>query len=145
MLFSFPFEENIFAIYMYFLPMYVQLWEEFGDVIQETKQRFLEESDHHPTMTPYYSGRGLNLQLKITRIKNLRDCFDRAHWLPYCSTSDQVCHQYELLVASLENAIKDLHNKWIDSVEPDPTVLLNRFLMIYKVSLFFYIQKRKQK
>lgn len=69
-----------------------------------------------------------------------------ADWLPHCSTSDQVCHQYDLLVASLDNAIKDIYNKWIDSVGPDPSVLLNRFLMMFKVGeRFFFIFAKKRK
>lgn len=101
----------------------------FGDEIQATKQEILQEREEHPSMTPYFSGRALNMRLRIARLQNMKKSFDDAEWLSYCSMSNEVNEQYKKLVHSIQDTITDLFHKWIDDVGEDVNKRLDRYLM----------------
>ncbi|CAK9808028.1 Dynein axonemal heavy chain 2 [Anthophora quadrimaculata] len=106
-----------------------EIWKLFGDDIQQTKQEVLDEREEYPSMTPYYAGRALNLLLKGARLQSTREVLEQAMWMPYCSLSEDLYYQHDLLKKSIEDLVSDIHSRWIHEVGENPRARLDRFLM----------------
>ncbi|XP_072759448.1 dynein axonemal heavy chain 2 [Anoplolepis gracilipes] len=105
------------------------VWQIFADDIQRTKQEVLNEREEYPSITPYYAGRALNLRLKGDRLLSTRRMLQEAEWMPYCGMSEEIYHQEDIVIKSIEDSMKDLHTKWVHDVGENPRARLDRCLM----------------
>jgi hypothetical protein len=55
---------------------------------------------------------------------------DDAQWLPPCGMEEKVHMQYEKLMESMENTVRDLYQKWCDSLDGNMNARPDRTLMI---------------
>lgn len=101
----------------------------FGDEIQKAKREILEQQDEYSALAPYYAGRALNLRSKTKRLENIKSMFVKACWLPHCSMSDEVYHQYEILVGWTRDATLAIYHRWIEDAGTDFVDRLDRCLM----------------
>lgn len=101
----------------------------FGEEIERTKQEIVDEREEYSSLAPYYAGRALNLSLKSKRLERMKDTLSAASWMPYCSMSEQVYNQYEILVGSIGDAIVGLYHEWTNDIGDNPTCRLDRYLM----------------
>ncbi|KOC70969.1 Dynein-1-beta heavy chain, flagellar inner arm I1 complex [Habropoda laboriosa] len=106
-----------------------EIWKLFGDDIQQTKQEVLDEREEYLSITPYYAGRALNLLLKGARLQSTREVLEQAMWMPYCSLSEDLYYQHDLLKKSIGDLVADIHSRWIHEVGENPRARLDRFLM----------------
>lgn len=106
-----------------------QIWEMFDHDIQRTKQEVLDEREEYPSMTPYYSGRALNLRLKGARLQSTKVMLEEAAWMPYCGLSIEICMQHDILMKSIEDLVQYLYSNWTYHVGDNPRARLDRFLM----------------
>lgn len=105
------------------------MWQIFADDIQRTKQEVLTEREEYPSITPYYAGRALNLRLKGDRLLSTRKMLKKAAWMPYCGMSEEIYHQKDIVIRSIEDSMKDLYANWLYDVGENPRARLDRFLM----------------
>lgn len=101
----------------------------FADNIQRTKQEVLYEREEYPAITPYFAGRALNLRLKGDRLLSTRKMLEEAEWMPYCGMSVEIYHQQDIVIRSIDDAVKNLYVQWLDDVGDNPRSRLDRFLM----------------
>ena len=101
----------------------------FGDEIQSTKQEILDEGEEYSALAPHFAGRALNLRLKGKRLERIKEALTRSSWMPYCSMSEEVYHQYDIVVGSIRDAIIGLYHKWTDDIGDNPALRLDRYLM----------------
>ncbi|KAG7190743.1 hypothetical protein KM043_006815 [Ampulex compressa] len=106
-----------------------QIWSIFGEDVQRTKQEVMNEREEYPAMTPYYAGRALNLRLKGARLQSTRKMLEEAEWMPFSSMSEEVYHQYDIVLKSIEDAVTDLYGRWVHETGDNPRSRLDRFLM----------------
>lgn len=106
-----------------------QVWQIFADDIQRTKQEVLNEREEYPSLTPYYAGRALNLRLKGDRLLSTGKMLEEAEWMPYCAMSEEIYHQEDIVIRSIEDSMKDLHAKWLHDVGDNPRSRLDRCLI----------------
>lgn len=52
-----------------------------------------------------------------------------AKWMGQCSISEEVYHQYEIMVNSIRETIVRLYHKWMDDIGDNPKSQLDRYLM----------------
>ncbi|XP_025155769.1 dynein heavy chain 2, axonemal [Harpegnathos saltator] len=105
------------------------VWQMFAEDIQRTKQEVLHEREEYPAITPYYAGRALNLRLKGDRLLSTRKVLEEAEWMPYCGMSMEVYCQQDIVIRSIEDAVKNLYAQWLQNVGENPRSRLDRFLM----------------
>lgn len=105
------------------------MWQILSDDIQGTKQEVLNEGEEYSSITPYYAGRALNLRLKGDRLLLTRKMLEKAEWMPYCSMSEEIYHQEDIVIRSIEDSIKNLYVKWLHEVGDNPRARLDRYLM----------------
>ncbi|KAL6445588.1 hypothetical protein ACFW04_000847 [Cataglyphis niger] len=104
------------------------VWQIFADDIQQTKLEVLNEKEEYSSITPYYAGRALNLRLKGDRLLSTRRMLEEAEWMPYCGMSEEIYHQEEIVIGSIEDSVKNLYAKWLQDVG-NPRTWLDRCLM----------------
>ncbi|KAL6262835.1 hypothetical protein P5V15_005625, partial [Pogonomyrmex californicus] len=105
------------------------VWQIFADDIQRTKQEILNEKEEYSSIAPYYAGRALNLRLKSDRLLSTRKMLETAEWMPYCSMSEEIYHQEDIMIRSIEESMKGLYVKWLHDVGENPRARLDRYLM----------------
>ncbi|XP_011862155.1 PREDICTED: dynein heavy chain 2, axonemal [Vollenhovia emeryi] len=105
------------------------VWQILADDIQRTKQEVLNEREEYSSITPYYAGRALNLRLKGDRLLSTRKMLEKAEWMPYCGMSEEIYHQEDIVIRSIEDSMRDLHVKWLHDVGDNPRARLDRYLM----------------
>ncbi|XP_043277760.1 dynein axonemal heavy chain 2 [Venturia canescens] len=108
-------------------------WKMFGDEIQQAKREILEQQEEHSALAPYYAGRALNLRSKTKRLEHIKKMFAEACWLPHCSMSDEVYHQFEILVGWTRDATNALYHRWLEDAGTDFVRRLDRYLMKQKI------------
>lgn len=54
---------------------------------------------------------------------------EEAEWMPYCGMSEEIYHQEDVVIGSIEDSMKDLHVKWLHDVGENPRARLDRCLM----------------
>lgn len=100
-----------------------------SDDIQRTKQEVLNEREEYSSITPYYAGRALNLRLKGDLLVLTQKMLEKAEWMPYCGMIEEIYHQKDIVIRSIEDSIKDLYVKWLNDVGDNPRARLDRYLM----------------
>ncbi|XP_071580099.1 dynein axonemal heavy chain 2 [Temnothorax nylanderi] len=105
------------------------VWQILADDIQRTKQEVLNEREEYSSITPYYAGRALNLRLKGDRLLSTRKMLEKAEWMPYCGMSEEIYHQEDIVIRSIEDSMKDLYVKWLHDVGDNPRARLDCYLM----------------
>ncbi|KAG5317386.1 DYH2 protein, partial [Pseudoatta argentina] len=104
------------------------IWKLLAEDIQRTKQEILDEKEKYSSITPYYAGRALNLRSKGDRLLWTRKMLQKAEWMPYCAMSEEIYHQGNIIIKSIEDSTKELHVKWLHDVGDNPPQL-DRCLM----------------
>lgn len=89
------------------------------------------EREKYSSMTPYYSGRALNLRLKGAQLQSTRELLEQSMWMPFCSISEDVYHQHDLLKKSITDIVHNIYSNWIHETGENPRARLDRFLMRY--------------
>ncbi|KAK0095864.1 hypothetical protein PV326_007167, partial [Microctonus aethiopoides] len=105
------------------------IWRLIADKIHSTKKKVLEERGEYSSSTPYFSGRALNLHLKKKQMEIAMHELTEAKWMGQCSISEEVYHQYEIMVSSIRETIVRLYHKWMDDIGDNPKSQLDRYLM----------------
>lgn len=105
------------------------MWQILADDIQRTKQEILNETEEYSSITPYYAGRALNLRLKGDRLLSTRKMLEKAEWMPYCGMSEEIYHQEDIVIRSIEDSMRELYGKWLHDVGDNPRARLDRYLM----------------
>ncbi|KYM82700.1 Dynein heavy chain 2, axonemal [Atta colombica] len=106
-----------------------RVWQLLAEDIERTKQEILNEKKEYSSITPYYAGRALNLRLKGDRLLSTRKMLEKAEWMPYCAMSEEIYHQEDIMIRSIEDSMKELHIKWLYYVGDNPRAQLDRCLM----------------
>lgn len=101
----------------------------FVDEVQRTKQEVLQEREEYSALTPYFAGRALNIRSKGDRLLSTRKILEEAEWTPYCSMSVEIYHQLDIVIISIDDAVKNLYMQWLSEVGENPRARLDRFLM----------------
>lgn len=106
-----------------------QLYQTFSEIIQEQKNDICTESEEYAANLPYYAGRAIKISLKKFRAETLKTKIDEAVWLSPCASTEEVFNQYANLIASMTAMIKDIYEKWVESIGDDIGQRLKRPLL----------------
>ncbi|KAG5316465.1 DYH2 protein, partial [Acromyrmex insinuator] len=104
------------------------IWKLLAEDIQRTKQEILDEKEIYSSIAPYYAGRALNLRSKGDRLLWTRKMLQKAEWMPYCAMSEEINHQEDIMIKSIQDSTKELYVKWLYDVGDNPPQL-DRCLM----------------
>lgn len=55
---------------------------------------------------------------------------EKAFWLPHCAAAEGVLEQFDKLMKSMEESMRDIYIKWSDNLGDDSYSLLDRFLLV---------------
>ncbi|XP_063992715.1 dynein axonemal heavy chain 2-like [Diachasmimorpha longicaudata] len=117
------------SLMTHFNGMITSIWRSFSKESQTIKQELLKETSEYPSSCPYFSGRALNLLFKSKRLKAVKDLLENAEWMGYCTISDEVYHQTDVLLGSINDMIVGIHHQWMDDIDSNPQSGLDRYLM----------------
>ncbi|KAJ9574123.1 hypothetical protein L9F63_008537, partial [Diploptera punctata] len=108
----------------------VEVYKMFGEEILETKKDMVEEHLNLLPGLPHFSGRATITRLKKNRLMQLMKILDDAKWLPPCGMGDEVRIQYDKLLITMEESVKNLYRKWQDTLEENIQSRLDKPLLV---------------